>query len=59
MAKTKAHATLTLTIEFTDDTLPDIIEASREIIEKAQETGKVEGYLDVHTSGRIFVEDLK
>ncbi len=57
--KSGTHATLTLTIEYIDDKLPDILEHARETIEKACEQAKVEGYLDLHSNDRIYVEDLK
>lgn len=57
--KSKTHATLTLTIEYTDSTLPDVIEHVRETIEKASEQAKVGGYLDLHSNDRIYIEDLR
>ena len=52
-------ATLTLTITYNHIRLLDVIEAAKEIVEKATEQGAVEGYLDLHSTDRIDVEDLR
>lgn len=52
-------ATLTLTIEYSEKSLPDVFEAVKETIDKAREMARVEGYLDLHHTGRIFLEDLQ
>lgn len=57
--KTLPHGTLHLDIEFTDTTLPDILEVCKEIVEKASEQAKVEGHLDLHCAERVFISDLK
>lgn len=55
----KSAATLSLTITYDDETLPNILEHAKEVIEKATEQAKVEGYLDLHRAERVFIEDLK
>ena len=54
-----AGGSLVLTITYEKTRLPDMLDAIREVIEKAAEQGKVDGYLDLHRTGRIFVEDLR
>lgn len=54
-----AGATLTLTITYEQARLTDILDAAREVIEKATEQGAAEGYLDIHRTGRIPVDDLR
>ena len=54
-----AHATLTLSISYDQARLADILEAAKEVIEKATEQGKVDGYLDLHRVGRIPADDLR
>lgn len=54
-----SQATLTLTVEYDLLQLPEVIESARDIIERASEQGKVEGYLDIHRASRIPVDDLR
>lgn len=55
----KSAATLILTITYDDETLPNILDHAKEVIEKAAELAKVEGYIDLHRAERVFIEDLK
>ena len=56
----RAGAVLTLTIEYDHAIrLLDILEAAREIIDKASEQAKVEGYLALSHTGRIDVKELR
>ena len=55
----KSGATLSLTITYDDTSLPDILEHAKEVIEKATEQAKCEGFIDLHRAERLFIEDLR
>lgn len=52
-------ATLHLTITYNQVRVLDVIDSAREVIEKACEQGGCEGFLEMHSTGRIDVEDLR
>lgn len=52
-------ATLHLTVTFNHISLRDILESATEVVEKAREQGKPEGFLEIHQAERIDVEELK
>ncbi len=54
-----AHATLTLTVTYENMRLIDVVEAAREATENCRGYGRVEGFLDLHHTGRIYVGDLE
>lgn len=58
-AQPQGSATLTLTITYEHTRVLDVIDSAREVIEKASEQGAVVGYLDLHSTGRIDVEELR
>lgn len=52
-------ATLHLTITYQHVRVLDVIESAREVVEKACEQGGCEGHLELHSVGRIDVEELR
>lgn len=61
MSKTRcdidATATLHLTVVFTGN-LADVVDATKEIVEKVRECGRPEGFLEIHHADRIDVDQL-
>ena len=52
-------ATLHLTITYNQVRVVDVIESAKDVIERACEQGGCEGYLELHTTGRIDIGDLR
>ncbi len=55
----QGSATLHLTITYNHVRVLDVIESAKEVVEKACEQGATEGFLELHSTGRIDVGDLR
>lgn len=59
IAQSHGSATLHLTISYNQVQIIDVIESAKEVVEKACEQGGCEGFLEIHATGNIDVQDLR